>query len=188
MNGEVYVRMSLVATLERAFPYSVAFGRGRAVLQFEKVLIEHGIHAALRFLNSRVRHRFTAVARFDPPVLRNLFVFDRRNADVLFGGTSQEIESTYAALVQRRKQAFRTDNALRDSRLAFNALRGTMQAYAGVPIRLVRSELWGVLAHYDQETRVLPTGELELLQDAIPMLVRWLKPHGVALADAPAAL
>jgi GAF domain-containing protein len=180
--------MSLVATLERAFPYSAAFGRGRAVLQFEKVLAESGIHAALRFMNARVRHRFTAVARFDPPVLRNLFVFDRRNPDVLFGGTSQELEATYAAIVMRRKQAFRTDNAQRDSRLTFNSLRGTMQSYAGVPIRLVASELWGVLAHYDEVTRVLPSGEMELLQEVIPGLARWLKPAGVALADTPAAL
>ena len=170
------MRMSLAASLEMAFPGSIAVSR-RKILEFEKVLADGGILPALGFLNARVRYRYTAVSRFDAPLLRNLFVFDRKNPKILYGGTSQVLEETYGALVQRRKQPFRTDNSMKDGRLLFHSSRVTILSYIGVPIRLPTGELWGVLAHYDREARVAPVGETELLQEIIPALAKWLGPQ-----------
>ena len=181
------MRMSLAASLEMAFPGSIGASR-KKILQFEKILAEGGILPALGFLNSRVKHRYTSVSRFDAPMIRNLFVFDRKNPRILYGGTTQALEDTYAALVQRRKQQFRTDNSMQDGRLLYHAARATVVSYVGVPIRLSSGELWGVLSHHDRETRVAPMGEVELLQEVIPSLARWLKPHGVAVVDAAAGL
>jgi GAF domain-containing protein len=170
-----------------AFPGSIAISR-KKILQFERVLAEGGILPALGFLNARVRHRYTSVCRFDQPILRSLFVFDRKDPKSLYGGTSQVLEETYAALVQRRKQPFRTDNAIRDSRLLYHSARVSVLAYIGVPIRLATGELWGVLSHHDPEARVAPVGEVELLQEVIPALTRWLKPQSVMMADVPATM
>jgi len=167
------MRMSLAATLEMAFPGSIAASRAK-ILRFEEILKTRGILPALGFLNARVKHRFTSVSRFDTPLVRNLFVFDRRSPDILFGGTVQVLEETYGAIVQRRKQPFRTDYSLRDSRLAFNASRATVLSYLGVPIKLPTGEMWGVLSHHDPEVRAAPIGEIELLEKVVPALVRWL--------------
>lgn len=179
------MRLSLAASLEMAFPGSIAASR-RKILQFERVLAAGGILPALEFLNRRVRHRYTAVCRFDPPMLRSLFVYDRKNPRILYGGTAQVLEETYAAMVQRRKQPFRTDNSMRDGRLLYHSARVTVLSYMGVPIRLATGELWGVLAHYDREARVAPVGEVELLQQIIPALARWIKPGVELTADLTA--
>ena len=178
------MRMSLAASLEMAFPGSITVGRER-ILQVEKVLAERGILPALGFLNSRVRHRFTMVSRFDSPMVRELFVFDRRNPKILFGGTSHVLAETYASLVHRRKQAFHTDNSLQDGRLLFHAARVTVLSYIGVPIRLESGELWGVLSNSDREALVSPVGESELLLEVIPALASWLRPHRGVFVDAP---
>jgi len=181
------MRMSLAASLEMAFPGSTGISR-RKILQFEKVLASQGILPALEFLNARVRHRFTAVSRFDAPMLRNLFVFDRKSPHILYGGTAQVLDDTYASLVQRRKMSFRTDNSLHDSRLQYHAARVSVLSYIGVPIRLTSGELWGVLAHWDRESRDTPVGETDLLQEVIPALVKWLMPQGIGRADSAASL
>lgn len=173
------MRLSLAASLEMAFPGSIASSR-RKILQFEKVLAERGILPALGFLNARVRHRYTAVCRFDGPLLRNLFVYDRENAKILYGGTAQVLEETYATFVRRRKEAFRSDDCLHDGRLLYHSARASVLSYVGVPIRLATGELWGVLAHHDREPRVAPVGEVELLKQVIPALSRWLKPQPAA--------
>jgi len=176
------MRMSLTASLEMAFPGSTVVSR-KKILQFDRVLADGGILPALAFLNSSARYRYTAVSRFDAPVLRNLFVFDRKNPRILYGGTAHVLEETYGALVQRHKQPFRTDDALKDGRLQFHAARVTVLSYLGVPVRLPTGALWGVLAHFDHEPRVAPVGEVELLQQIIPSLAAWLKPQAVTLAD-----
>jgi GAF domain-containing protein len=165
--------MSLAASLEMAFPGSIAVGR-KKIRHFEKVLAEEGILPALGFLNSRVRHRFTAVSRIESTTLHDLFVFDREDSKTLFGGTSQPLVETYGSLVQRRKQPFQTDNSLQDGRLLFHSARVTVLSYIGVPIRLESGELWGVLSHSDREAHVATVGESELLQEVIPPLARWL--------------
>lgn len=166
--------MSLAASLETAFPGSIAVGR-KKILHFETVLAEDGILAALRFLNSRVRHRFTAVSAFDSMMLREIYVFDRKNPTTLSSGTAQLLVETYGAVVYRRKQPFHTDNSLQDGRLLFHASRVTVLSYVGVPIRLESGEMWGVLSHYDREPIVAPFGEAELLEQVVPSLARWLK-------------
>lgn len=179
------------AGLERVFLGSGAAQRTKLILKFEEELTEGGIHRALAFLNHRMTHRFTSVSRFDPPVLRGLFAYDRQRADILVGGRAQVLDESYAALVQRRKKPFVTENSQRDSRLAFHSARATMVAYVGVPIRLTSGELWGVLEHHDITPRSAPPAEVDLLVEVAPLLARWLKPQRVSssgqLADGPPA-
>lgn len=175
------------AGIERVFLGNGAVPRRKLILEFEDVLAEGGIHRALAFLNDRVAHRFTTVSRFDPPMLRDLFAYDRKRADILVGGGSQVLEESYAALVQRRKQPFVTENSQRDSRLAFHAARATTLAYIGVPIRLSSGELWGVLAHSDPQPRSASELDVHLLAEVAPILAGWLKPSRTDLADCPPA-
>src|SRR5919107_5315661 len=80
------------------------------------VLAECGLHAGLRFLNARTRHRFTGVYRFDPPMLRNLCLFDRENPTLRFGGDTP-MRETYCSLVGAQASPFATPDAEADGRL-----------------------------------------------------------------------
>ena len=171
--------------LQRIFLRGSAAQRHRLALKFERTLNDGGIHRALEFLNARVPHRYTSVCRFDPPMLRGVFAFDRARAHLLLGDRTQALDETYAGIVQRRKQQFVTENAQRDSRLVFHPARTTIASYAGVPIRLPSGELWGVLAHHDSVPRRLSDTEVDLLREIVPLIARWLRPD--TLDDRSAA-
>ena len=47
-----------------------------------RLLHGRGLHAALGYLNERTRYRFTGLYRADPPLLRNIGLFDRENPDI----------------------------------------------------------------------------------------------------------
>src|SRR5690349_7006368 len=50
-----------------------------AVAAMEVRLHDLGPKGALEFLNARTRYRFTGIYHAEPPLLRNLFLFDREN-------------------------------------------------------------------------------------------------------------
>lgn len=45
--------------------------------RFASQLQQHGVHAALRYLNDRTPHRYTGIFRFNGDVLRSEALFDR---------------------------------------------------------------------------------------------------------------
>lgn len=51
-----------------------------------RAALREGVHAALRYLNSRTPHRFTGVYRYDGEMLRNMALFDRFEPDQQRGG------------------------------------------------------------------------------------------------------
>lgn len=167
------------AELERVLLGGAVAQRNKLTLKFERTLEEGGIHRALAFLNSRVPHRFTSVCRFDPPMLRGVFAFDREQSGMLLGGRTHVLDETYAVLVQKRKQRFITENAARDSRLLFHYARATTGSYVGVPIRLPSGEMWGVLAHHDALPRRVPSIEVDVLEEVTSVIARWLRPESI---------
>jgi len=164
------------AGLERVFYGNGSVQRTRLVLRFETILTQKGIQRALAFLNDRVSHRFTAVSRFDTPILRTLYMVDRGYPGVLLGGRNRPLSESYAAIVQRTGDTFITEDSLGDSRLGFHVARSTTVSYVGIPIQLPSGEIWGVLHHHDRRPRGIWTSEVLLLQELAPTIARWVKP------------
>ncbi|HEX8850473.1 MAG TPA: GAF domain-containing protein [Gemmatimonadaceae bacterium] len=154
-------------------------GVGRVVAVIEARLREGGVPAALEMLNARTRFRFTGIYRAEPPLLRNVFLVDRENPTVRVCGAVCPLDETYCAITCAREAAFMTHDATRDARLGDHPARDSVISYAGVPLRLAGGRAWGTLCHFDLRPRLLPRGELVLLEAAAPIFVRWL------LADSP---
>lgn len=119
---------------------------------------------ALRFLNARTRFRFTGIYRADPPMLRNVWLFDRENPTLNVSGEVCPLEETYCAIVAGSQQPFRTVDAQRDARLATHASREHVISYCGVPIRRDDGRVWGTLCHFDVRPRLLVRSEIEVLE------------------------
>lgn len=145
-----------------------------AVAGCMEVLEREGLHAALGFLNGRVRYRYTGVYRFDPPVLRNVDLYDRENPSLTFSGGELVLRDSYCGIVQLTERPFVTTDAARDERLSGYAARVSMVSYLGVPLRLRGGTLFGTLCHWDGRPRLTPTGEVELLERLAPLLASWL--------------
>jgi GAF domain-containing protein len=159
----------------------VSDGALEAVVErFSTILREEGVHAALAFLNGRTRHRFTAVYRFDPPMLRTLGLFDRENPTLRLGG-DKPMRETYCSLVWESAAPFATDDSGRDTRLVDHPARESVIAYCGVPIFADDGSCFGSLCHFDLRPRLAPITELPLLERAAPLVLR-----AVTHAELPA--
>lgn len=127
------------------------------------IVAEQGIGPALAWLNARTRFRFTGIYRVDPPLLRNLMLFDRENPDVNVSGEITRLDDTYCALVYATGP-FSTADSGKDSRLAQHPARTSVISYDGVPMRLANGQVWGTLCHYDVRPRLLKPDERHLLE------------------------
>ena len=140
-----------------------------------RILAERGLHAALQFLNGRTRHRFTGVYRADPPVLRNIALFDRENPTLHLSGDINPLRETYCSVTSEMCAPFATSDAGRDERLVDHPARGTVLSYCGVPLLLADGRAYGTLCHFDLRPRIIPTGELPLLTRVAPLILRALR-------------
>ena len=131
----------------------------------ERILAADGLHRALQFLNGRTRHRFTGVYRSEPPLLRNVALFDRENPTLQLSGDINSLRETYCSITSGTGEPFATSDAAGDARLADHAARGTVLSYCGVPLLLDDGQPYGTLCHFDLRPRIVPA-------DAIPVLVR----------------
>ncbi len=153
---------------------------GALVEQFATLLAQRGLHPALGFLNARTRHRFTGVYRFDPPMLRNIALFDRENPTLCLGNDTP-MRETYCSLICRDAAPFATDDAGADARLSMHPARGSVIAYCGVPIMSEDRAPVGSLCHFDLRPRLTSLAEIPLLQRAAPLVM-----HLVAQPRQPA--
>ena len=148
------------------------------IAAMESCLNERGPRSALEFLNARTRYRFTGVYHADPPLLRNLFLFDRENpALTLSAGAVTPLDETWCGIVVSSGEEFATDDAALDAKLREHAARESVISYAGVPLRLASGRTWGTLCHFDNRPRLLFAPEFAVLHAAAPILMRWLREH-----------
>ena len=144
---------------------------GTVLSTLQKTLSEHGTLGALRYLNSRTRHRYTGTYLFEPPLLRNHCLFDRENPDV----RSMEdlvLRDSYCGKVAESGEPFATENSMTDQRLAGHPARTLMMAYHGFPLRDEVGNCFGSLCHWDVRPRLIPAAEFPVLQAAAPVLAR----------------
>lgn len=130
----------------------------------ESLLEAAGPIAVLRYLNARTRFRFSGLYRADPPVLRNLFMFDRENPTLNLSGEVSRLDDTYCALVCGDERPFATESSATDPRLAQHAARERVRSYCGVPIRSESGRVWGTLCHHDVRPRLLSRTEIVVLE------------------------
>lgn len=132
---------------------------------------------ALRFLNGRTRYRYTGLYHAEPPVLRNVHLFDRENPTLNVSGELKPLHETYCAITRETDSAFRTPDALVDARLVAHPARESILSYCGVPLHLGDGPPWGSLCHFDVRPRLLSTQELQVLEGVAPLFARWLAEH-----------
>ena len=140
----------------------------------EKCLREGGIIDALRFLNQRTRYRYTGVYHVDPPLLRNIYLFDRENPTLNLSGEVKPLYETYCGIVRQTNSTVRFVNALENAHLEAHPAREMVLSYCGVPIRSEDGLTSGTLCHYDGRPRLLSAQETQILEGAASLFARWL--------------
>jgi len=145
--------------------------------QFASLMAAKGLHSALQYLNSRTRHRFTGVYRITPPTLQNLCLFDRENPTVRVGSETP-LSATYCSITGADRQPFAVQNSLDNEALVSHPARANVISYCGVPLLSADGTSWGTLCHFDLRPRIVPVGEIPLMEMLAPLVLQTL------LADA----
>lgn len=143
----------------------------------ERALERDGIGAAIALLNGRTRFRYTGVYRAKPPLLCNVYLFDRENPALNVSGATTPLETTYCSIACASDEPFTTPDAGVDPRLALHPARESVLSYGGVPLRQPGGRAWGTLCHFDVRPRLLPPHELEALAHVAPLIARWAIAH-----------
>ena len=166
---------SINAKTRKAGPQLLAV----AMDEFSRRLADNGLHDALGFLNARTRHRFTGVYRFEPPVLKNVSLFDRENPQVR-SAMDALLRDTYCSHIADTGAEFGIDDGREDS-LPGIGLPRSVVAYHGVPLRNERDVCVGSLCHWDVRPRLVPDGEWAVLYAVAPLVARAmvLEPAGM---------
>lgn len=141
---------------------------------FDEALAEGGVRGALRFLNSRTRHRFTSVYRFDGRVLRNLHLYDRENPGIA-PAPEASLDESYCSIVSDTAAPFVTCDSLGDARVHNHPKREAVLSYCGVPLVRADRTLFGTLCHFDFVPRNISQDEVKLLEAVAPRLLRALE-------------
>jgi len=125
------------------------------------------VHTALAYLNARTRFRFTGIYRVDPPMLRNVHLFDRENPALNVSGKACPLDDTYCSITAGTDSPFTTSEAGVDPRLVLHAARDSVISYAGVPIR--------TLCHFDVRPRLIPAAEVPVLESVVAVFAAWIR-------------
>lgn len=166
VDGEALVH--LLTHLLR--PSSTKLGRP-GVTDLAAVLAQGGLIEALRALNARTSFRFTGLYRYDGPMLRNVALVDRLDAQVIQGADAP-IETTFCGLVGKERSSFVTSDSRLDPRVVDLPLNATVLAYCGALVRNADGTPFGSLCHFDFEPREIPVDEVAMLEAFAPTLAK----------------
>jgi GAF domain-containing protein len=142
------------------------------VARFAEQLEADGLHAALGYLNSRTRFRFTGAYRFAPPLLCSIEIFDREYPTLALSA-EVEMRTTYCSIVGADDEALAVDDAESDSRVRAHPAREQFAAYCGVPLRGGDGQPFGSLCHYDSRPRIGSTDQIALLERVAPLVAAY---------------
>lgn len=126
---------------------------GLAVLKGK--LDDGGIMAALKYLNGRIDHRFTAIYKFQGPTQRAVFLYDKQGQS----GTRFNAIPTSESLGQfiTVSQPFGVTNSATDPFLSENGHSSLVTSFYGVALSPADTKPTGSLCHFDLKPQTLPS-------------------------------
>lgn len=145
-----------------------------ALAELTDVLEEGGVHAALRYLNSRTPHRFTGVYRYDGAMLRNECLFDRHAPEAL-RGDDVAAEDAYCSMLSGRAEPLEFADVANDADVAVKP-GSPVISYCGALITTPEGEPFGSLCHFDFLPCQSRTSDAPLLEQAAHLVYRALRP------------
>lgn len=151
---------------------------GRVEAVVAELLRDAGIRQVLQYLNARTRYRFTGVYHIEPPLLRNVALFDRENPTLDCSGAVARLDETSSATAAAASAPCAVFGAARDARLCGHLAPDAVLCYSGVRIRLASGSTWGTLCHFDLRPRLLLASEIDVLHAVMPAIARWITGRG----------
>jgi hypothetical protein len=152
------------------------------ITEFATLVQQHGVHAALAYLNRRTPHRYTGLFRFDGDFLRNEVLVDG-NQPLVRQGDATPLAATFCSLVGRQQAPLEILEVTTDPQ--FVGLVDTpVVSYCGVLMRDDQGQPYGTLCHYDMQRCQERTTDQPLLEAAAALLYQQLHPGSNSRPDS----
>lgn len=135
------------------------------------ILEKEGVLPALRFLNGRTPHRFTAMYLFDKDQLENQFLVDESDDS----NTSMEsipVSASYCIFVRNLERLFVVNDSTTDERVQGHPKQREIKSYCGVPLLDWDGNMYGTVCHFDFDAHSFSDLEIELLESLGTLLKR----------------
>jgi hypothetical protein len=150
--------------------YDVRMNTTDALAGLEAALTSGGMRAALAFLNAMNEYRFTALYRYEDPILRNLYFYDRENPDVE-ETDDFPVEVTYCVFVRKDGLPFVLEDSLHDARVNGHPAQQRVKSYCGVALVDDYGRTFGTMCHFDCVPVSAQDKQAELMEVLAPLLV-----------------
>lgn len=141
--------------------------------QLEEILNSQGLHSALKFLNQRVSHRFTAVYRLDKDALEVVNLVDKLDDPRTAAASRVTFSNSFCEVAIQDGSLVTSDSAI-EKKLDGRPYQGIISSYVGLPLMLPGGVLFGTLCHYDYDKQLMNDDEFAFLQLAATLLPRSL--------------
>lgn len=140
----------------------------------ESALLKGGLPEALKLLNGRVQHRFTAIYRLEDMALHNVCLVDK-TADDFDTSVLQKLPlgDSFCQFVIR-DGFFKTSHTTGLDMLNGHPYQGVLESYVGLPLMKNSGEMFGTLCHFDFAEKVISDDEFLYLQKVARLLPRFL--------------
>jgi len=139
------------------------------VTVFKTITEIDGLQVAMRWLNSRVPYRFTAIFAFDGDMLRNVCFVDKEDPDVTTC-MDQPILDSYCTYIHRSGKTFSVERASTDGRVVGHSKRESYQCYYGVPLFDANGKILGTVCHFDIQPQSVIEDVATTLDDLAPVI------------------
>jgi hypothetical protein len=142
---------------------------GKIGEEFKEVLQTGGLWAAMRWLNSKVSYRYTAIFAFDGETLRNVCLVDKQNPAIT-GCPDQPITESYCVYVRRTQYPFSVEQASKDTRVDGHPKQRSYQCYYGIPLVDSKGKMVGTVCHFDADPTKVREDMVTALDDLAPQI------------------
>ena len=134
---------------------STLSGLNHGLVVLKSQLDDDGIMGALKYLNSRIEHRFTAIYKFQGPMQRAVFIYDKLgNSGNRFNAIARsESLGRFITL----SEPFGVTDSATDAFLNENGHRCLVTSFYGVPLSQGNTRPTGSLCHFDLKPQGLPS-------------------------------
>jgi hypothetical protein len=136
----------------------IAKGLDQDLKRLQSQLDSGGIMAALRSLNGRVAHRFSAVYRLEGHAHRAVFAYDKLGHALDPRFRAIPVHESFCQYITASKP-FSVTNSATDRLLSAHKYRGVLASYYGVLLSKGEGEPVGSLCHFDLDARAQPSAE-----------------------------
>lgn len=148
-----------------------------------KALATGGLQEAVRFLNTRVPHRYTAIHRLVIDQMASLAIHDLEGGDVRALQVPVDRGHSFCQYAIAAG-CFVTQNSAADSRLDGHVAQGRIAAYHGVALLDDTGRAFGALCHFDLTPRFLSAAAFAEMGQAAIEIAAYLSRPGAARVQA----